>query len=106
MDKRKYSKPSIIQLQLIQMLGNLDQSMENEKFCSQLSTYYKSHVGVISKRTFRLLRAAGEIETTQENIQDWLELDVGDPGFQFLTKKEIAAAIFLFIYFHQHYLHY
>jgi hypothetical protein len=28
-----------------------------------------------------VLRAAGEIETTQENIQDWLELGEGDPGF-------------------------
>jgi hypothetical protein len=34
-----------------------------------------------SKRTFRLLRAAGETEITQENIQDLLELDEGDPGF-------------------------
>jgi hypothetical protein len=48
-----------------------------------------------------VLRAAGETETTQENIQDWLELDEGDPGFQLLTKEEIAAVIF-FIYFHQH----
>jgi hypothetical protein len=31
-----------------------------------------------------MLRAAGEIKTMQENIQDWLELDEGDPGFQFL----------------------
>jgi hypothetical protein len=30
----------------------------------------------------------------QENIQDWLELDEGDPGFQFLTDEEIAAVIF------------
>jgi hypothetical protein len=29
-----------------------------------------------------VLRAAGETETTQENVQDWLELDEGDPGFQ------------------------
>jgi hypothetical protein len=29
-----------------------------------------------------VLRAAGETETTQENIQDWLQLDEGDPGFQ------------------------
>jgi hypothetical protein len=28
------------------------------------------------------LRGAGETETTQENNQDWLELDVGDPRFQ------------------------
>jgi hypothetical protein len=29
-----------------------------------------------------VLRAAGETQTMQENIQDWLELDEGDPGFQ------------------------
>jgi uncharacterized protein YehS (DUF1456 family) len=37
-----------------------------------------------------VLRAAGEIETSQENIQDWLELD-GDHGFQLLTREEIAV---------------
>jgi hypothetical protein len=31
------------------------------------------------------LRAGGETETTQENIQDWLEPDEGDPGFQLLV---------------------
>jgi hypothetical protein len=46
-----------------------------------------------------VLRAAGETETTQENIQDWLELDEGDPGFQLLTEEEIAAVTFC-IYFH------
>jgi hypothetical protein len=29
-----------------------------------------------------VLRAAGETETTQENIQDWLELDEADLRFQ------------------------
>jgi hypothetical protein len=29
-----------------------------------------------------VLRAAGETETARENIQDWLELDEGDPGYQ------------------------
>jgi hypothetical protein len=43
-----------------------------------------------------VLRAAGETETTQENIQDWLQLDEGDPVFQLLTEKEISAMIFLF----------
>jgi hypothetical protein len=43
------------------------------------------------------LRAAGETETTQENIQDWLQLDEGDPGYQILTEEENAAVIF-FIY--------
>jgi hypothetical protein len=51
-----------------------------------------------------VLRAAEEIETTQENIQEWL--DEGDPGFQFLTEEDIAAVVFYFIYFHQHYLYY
>jgi hypothetical protein len=51
-----------------------------------------------------VLKAPGETETTQGNIQDWLQLDVGDSGFQLLTKEEIAAVIF-FIYFHQHYLY-
>jgi hypothetical protein len=40
-----------------------------------------------------VLRAAGETETTQGNIQNWLELDEGDPGFQLLTEEEIAAVI-------------
>jgi hypothetical protein len=44
-----------------------------------------------------VLRAAGETETTQENIQDWLQLDEGDPGFRLLTEEEIAAVIFIFI---------
>jgi hypothetical protein len=48
------------------------------------------------KRTFEtVLRAAGETETTQENIQNWLQLDEGDPGFQLLTEDEVAAIIFL-----------
>jgi hypothetical protein len=38
---------------------------------------------------------AGATETTQENIQDWLELGEGDPGFQLLTEEEISAVIFL-----------
>jgi hypothetical protein len=46
-----------------------------------------------------VLRAAGETETTQGNIQDWLELEEGDPKFQHLTEEEIAAVIFfLFIF--------
>jgi hypothetical protein len=45
-----------------------------------------------------VLRAAGETETTQENIQDCLELDEGDPGFQFLREEEISTVIFLFIF--------
>jgi hypothetical protein len=41
--------------------------------------------------------AAGETETTQENIQEWLEPDKGNSDFS-LTQEEIAAVIFfLFI---------
>jgi hypothetical protein len=52
-----------------------------------------------------VLRAPGDTETTRENIQDWLELDEGDPEFQLLTEEEIAAVI-IFIYFRQVYLYY
>jgi hypothetical protein len=45
------------------------------------------------------LRPVGETETSQENIQDWLELDEGDPGFQLLAKEEVAAVIFLWLSF-------
>jgi hypothetical protein len=37
------------------------------------------------KVLFTVLRAAAETETTRENIQDWLELDEGDLGFQLLV---------------------
>jgi hypothetical protein len=43
-----------------------------------------------------VLRAAGETETTQENIQDWLELDEGDPGFQLLAGRNYCNDVFLF----------
>jgi hypothetical protein len=45
-----------------------------------------------------VLRAAGETETTQENIQDWLDLDEEDPGFQILTEEEITAVIFFCLF--------
>jgi hypothetical protein len=41
-----------------------------------------------------VLRAAGETETTQENIQDWLQLDEGDPGFQLLTGRNCCSDTF------------
>jgi hypothetical protein len=40
-----------------------------------------------------VLRAAGGTETTRGHIQEWLELDEGDPGFQLLTEEEIAADV-------------
>jgi hypothetical protein len=44
-----------------------------------------------------VLRATGETESTQENIQDWLGLDGGDPGCQLLT-EEISAAVFFYLF--------
>jgi hypothetical protein len=48
------------------------------------------------------LRAAGETETTQENIQDWLQLDEGDPGFQLLTEEDISTVIFFYLFSSAH----
>jgi hypothetical protein len=48
-----------------------------------------------------VLGAAGETEKTQENIQDWLQLDEGNPEFQILTEK-LLQWYFIIIYFHQH----
>jgi hypothetical protein len=31
-------------------------------------------------------------------IQDWLQLDEGEPGFQLLTEEEIAAVIFSYLF--------
>jgi hypothetical protein len=45
-----------------------------------------------------VLRAAGETETTQENIRDWLQLDEGDPRFQLVTEKQNVAVIFLSLF--------
>jgi hypothetical protein len=53
-----------------------------------------------------VLRASGETETTKENIQEWLELNEGDPGFQLVTEEEIALVIYFSFYFHKHYPYY
>jgi uncharacterized protein YehS (DUF1456 family) len=63
-------------------------------------------VGLEQEDFQTVLLAAGETETTQENVQDWLQLDEGDPGFQLLTEEEIAAVIFYLIYFHRLYVHF
>jgi hypothetical protein len=41
-----------------------------------------------------VLRAAGETETTQENIQDWIEVGERDPGFQLLIEEDISVVMF------------
>jgi hypothetical protein len=48
-----------------------------------------------------VFRAAAETETAQGDFQDWLQLGEEAPGFQLLSMEEIAAEIFLFIYFQQ-----
>jgi hypothetical protein len=52
-----------------------------------------------------VLRAAGEAETTQENIHDWLQLNTNIPGFELLRKEETVEVIF-FTHFHQRCLNY
>jgi hypothetical protein len=39
-----------------------------------------------------VLRAAGKTEITQKIIQDWLELDEVDPGYQLPTEEEICSS--------------
>jgi hypothetical protein len=84
------------------MSDNPYRNMKNEKCCSQLSTCFKRH-GSSEQEDFQaVFRAAGEAETTQENSQDWLELDEGDPGFQlpvflyFLNMSSIIIFCYLF----------
>jgi hypothetical protein len=52
-------------------------------------------VGLQQEDFQTVLRAAEETETTQEIIQNRLELDDGDPGFQFLTEEEIPTVTFV-----------
>jgi hypothetical protein len=48
-----------------------------------------------------VLRADGETETMQENIQDWLEVDEGDPGFQLIV---FLMFLFPFIFINTTYI--
>jgi hypothetical protein len=55
------------------------------------------------------MKTAGETESTQENIQDWFELDEKDPGVWlrvFLYFLNKGSTVIFIIYFHQHYLYY
>jgi hypothetical protein len=56
------------------MLDNLDLSIKNEKLWSDCA------VGT-----------AGETVTKQENIQDWFQLEEGDPAFQIPTEEQFPA---------------
>jgi hypothetical protein len=42
--------------------------MKNERLYSQFSTYFKRHMGFRGKRILKLLRAAGETESTKEKV--------------------------------------
>jgi hypothetical protein len=56
-----------------------------------------------------VLKAARETETTQENIQDWLQMDEEDPEFQLHVFQRFKSRLYsdiFFIYFHQHYLNF
>jgi hypothetical protein len=45
-----------------------------------------------------VLWAAGQTETTRENIQGWLQLDGRGPGFELLTEEEITAVISFYLF--------
>jgi hypothetical protein len=45
-------------------------------------TWLSGPRGLEQEDSQAVLRTARETETTQENIEDWLELDEEDPGFQ------------------------
>jgi hypothetical protein len=81
-----------------------------EELCSQLSTYFERHVGLFRSKGVRkgilsMLRTAGETETTQENIQNWLELNEAGLAFRLLVLlyflNKGSTVIFL-IYLYQH----
>jgi hypothetical protein len=43
-------------------------------------------------------KTPSRVTLTRDNIQDWLELDEGEPGVQLLTKEEMAAVIFFYLF--------
>jgi hypothetical protein len=47
-----------------------------------------------------VLRAAGETESTQENVQDCVELLERDSAFRLPTEEDITVVMF-YIYFYQ-----
>jgi hypothetical protein len=69
------------------VVDNLDLSIRNGKVLSD-----------------RADGTAGETVTKQENIQDWFQLEEGDPAFQILIEEQFATLI-VFIYFHQNYIY-
>jgi hypothetical protein len=44
-----------------------------------------------------MLTAAEVTDTMQENVQEWFQLDEGEPGYQFLWEEESSAVIFFLI---------
>jgi hypothetical protein len=46
-------------------------------------------MGFKGKRTVR-----PERQTTEGNVQDWLQLDAGEPGFEFLSARHFSSDIF------------
>jgi hypothetical protein len=63
-----------------------------------MSTYLEDTRDLGARGLSDCVAGAGETETTQENIQDWLEMGEGDPGFQLLSKEEIAAVTFFYLF--------
>jgi hypothetical protein len=63
---KNYCKPSLKRLPLIPVSDNPDRIMKNEKFCSQLSKYFKRHMGLGA----RGIRARGLSDCVQGRWRD------------------------------------
>jgi hypothetical protein len=93
----EYSKPSLIRLQLIRIeIWKMENSVHG--WVNALKGTWHLGGRGLSDCVEGCWR---DCETTQENIQDWLKLDEGDPGFQLLTEEDFPPVIF-YCCFHQH----
>jgi hypothetical protein len=70
------------------MSDHLDRNTKNS--VHSWVRHFKRHMGFRSKRTGDWNHA--------RNIQDWLELDEGDPGFHLLTEEQITAAACIYLF--------
>jgi hypothetical protein len=52
-----------------------------------------TYIGIRARGLSDSAEGSWRDKTTQENVQDWLELNEGYPGFQYLTEEEIPADV-------------
>jgi hypothetical protein len=76
----EYIEPSLIRLQLIRV--EIWKILLTVQYILQETHGIKTQEGLKQQDFQTVLKAAWDTETTQENIQNWLE---GDSGFQLLV---------------------